>query len=125
MYDFQQQDRKAAEEQRKAMEEAILQQRLNQLRWLMSHPEGRAIWCWLKELTRYNISNSTGNSREYNYNGRRDVMVDMEAYADLLGLDGLRLRHAAEMEFAIYMQELKARVTAEPSEMKGVEVKPL
>lgn len=86
---------------------------------ILSSESGRWFLMRLLDATKVNAVCFTGNSKTFYNEGRRDVGLGVIKSISALGLEGIRLKQQAEMEYAEFQLKLQELATEYVDDKEG------
>ncbi len=86
---------------------------------ILSSESGRWFLMRLLDATKVNAVCFTGNSKTFYNEGRRDVGLGVIKSISALGLEGIRLKQQAEMEYAEFQLKLQELATEYVNDKEG------
>lgn len=85
-------------------------QNLQDLKAVMTLPEGRRFFQWLRMRCGQNKSSYSPDGRTEFNEGMRNVALMLEGCMKELGLSGVDLLHKAEREYTVFLIEQRTRI---------------
>lgn len=79
---------------------------LKDFKAVLTTPEGRRFFYWLKDRCGENNTSFTGNSTTFFNEGQRNIALILDACCKAIGMDGVDLMHQAEKEYIILQMEI-------------------
>jgi hypothetical protein len=83
---------------------------LEDLRSVMSTEEGRRFFSWIFSRTGFNNVFVKGNSQDFVALGKRVIGADLVFACDSLDIEGIKLRHQAEIEYIILQKCIASEI---------------